>query len=272
MPVLSVSRPLRSLCLIVVLLAGSLVLSLPNAAPSVAQSSGGTTALDEALARVDSVRTDGRFQEALSQLSRLRDERGDEVGILWRMSLIQVDLAKTLDGKDARKPHYQKALTLANAALAADTTNAHAHLAKAVAEGRIALDAGTQERVRRSRAVKKHADRAIELDSTLDGAYHTRARWNRGVADLGFFSRAIVKTVYGGLPEASFEQAVRDFKRAIELHNERFHHLELAKTYLKMDREEDARRELKTVLGLPAKDPFDDRYKKEAQKLLAELK
>jgi hypothetical protein len=33
-----------------------------------------------------------------------------------------------------------------------------------------------------------------------------------------------------------FEQAVRDFKRALELEDVRFHHLELGKTYLKIDR------------------------------------
>jgi hypothetical protein len=185
--------------------------------------------------------------------------------------MTEVDIARTLDGKDARTPHYERGLTLADAALAADAANAHAHLAKAVAEGRLALDAGTRERVQRSRAVKEHADRAIELDSTLDGAYHTRARWNREVSDLNFFERTIVKTVYGGLPKSSFEQSVRDFKRAIELHDERFHHLELAKTYLKMDREGDARRELETVLEMPAEEPFDSQYAEEARTLLEDL-
>jgi tetratricopeptide (TPR) repeat protein len=241
------------------------------AVPGQAQSTSDLAPRDSALVRVDELRQAGRFQEALSQLDSLRNEYGTDVAVLWRQSLTQVDVAKTLDKKDERSPHYQQALELANAALAADTTNAHAHLAKAVAEGRIALDAGTRERVQRSRAVKQHADRAIELDDTLPGAFHTRARWNREVSDLNFFERAIVKTVYGGLPEASFEASVEDFQRAIELENVRFHHLELAKTYLKMDRPADATAELQTVLELPAKEPFDEQYKTEAQELLEEL-
>jgi len=247
-----------------VLLLGSAV--FPSV--SAAQSSTEGAPLDDALVRVDSLRGDGAFQEAFSRLSTLRDERGEAVGILWRMSLTQVDVAKTAKGRETVKEHYRQALTLADAALAADTMNAHAHLAKAVAEGRIALDAGTKERVQRSRAVKAHADRAIELDSTLDGAYHTRARWHREVADLGFLERAFVKAVYGGLPKASFEQAVQDFKRAIELHQERFHHLELAKTYLKMGQDEDARAELITVIDLPPTEPFDEKYKDQAREML----
>jgi tetratricopeptide (TPR) repeat protein len=141
----------------------------------------------------------------------------------------------------------------------------------AVAEGRAALDAGTRERIERSRAIKRHADRAIALDSTLDGAYHTRGRWHREVEDIGFFQRAIVKTVYGGLPESSIEQAVQDFQRAIELNDEVFHHLELAKTYLQMDRPDAARRELQTALDMPGTDPFAPRYKEEARDLLDDL-
>ena len=236
-----------------------------------AQSGDGPAVPDSALAEVDSLRMAGNFRDALSRLNTLRSEYGDRADVLRRLSLTRVDVAKTVEGESAKSEHYEEALKLAEAALAADGSNAHAHLAKAVAEGRIALGAGTQERVERSRLVKKHADRAIELDSTLDGAYHTRARWNREVSDLNFIERTIVKTVYGGLPEASFEQAVTDFNRAIELSNERFHHLELAKTYLKMDRPEDARAELQTVIDLPPKDPFAERYKQEAQALLEDL-
>lgn len=259
-------RSFQLVGVVVLLLIGSPVLAVSSAA----QSSDGE-ALASALDRVDSMRSAGNFQDALSRLEELRTEYGDNAEVLWRMSFTEVDIAKTLDEKEARGKRYQEALTFADAALVADSSNAHAHLAKAIAEGRIALDAGTKERVQRSRAVKRHADRAIELDPSLDGAYHTRARWHRGVADLGFFSRAIVKTVYGGLPEASFEQSVKDFQQAIELHDERLHRLELAKTYLKMDREEDARKELKKVLEMPAEDPFDPEYKEEAQTLLEDL-
>lgn len=250
--------------LLVLLVTGGLALPRVGAA----QSSDEAAAPDETLARLDSLREAGAFEDAYSQLRTLRDQHGDDVEILWRMSLTQVDLANTTSGRKAVKERYREALSLADAALVADTMNAHAHLAKAVAEGRVALNAGTKERVQRSRAVKAHADRAIELDSTLDGAYHTRARWHREVADLGFLERTFVKAAYGGLPEASFEQAVRDFKRAIELHQERFHHLELAKTYFKMGQDEEARAELMTVVDLPATEPFDEKYGDQARQML----
>ena len=214
-----------------------IVTSLALPASGVAQTPSQAPVPDSAFAHVDSLRATGDFRAALSRLSALRERHGEDVGILWRQSLAHVDLAKTTDQDVEVEEAYREALAFADEALMIDSMSARAHEAKAIAEGRIALDAGTRERVKRSRAVKRHADRAIELDSTLDGAYHTRARWHREVADLGFLEKAVVKTIYGGLPEASFEQSVQDFQRAIELHDERLHRLELAKTYMKLDRE-----------------------------------
>lgn len=228
--------------------------------------------LQEALARVDELRQAGEFQKAQKQLQSVRETYPNRVGVLWRMAYTWSDLGRVTDNADQRATYYERALDAAEAALASDSTSARAHLAMAIAEGRVALDAGTQERIRRSRAVKRHADRAIALDSTLAGAYHVRARWHREVDDLGFFKRVIVKTVYGGLPDASFEQAVQDFKQALKLENNVHHHLELGKTYLKMDRPDAAREELKAALERPSSDPHDPMYKKEARELLSELR
>jgi tetratricopeptide (TPR) repeat protein len=244
-------------------------LGLPSM--SAAQSGASNAPTADALSQIDSLRQAGAFEEALRQLDSLHAQHGAHAALLWRRSLTRVDVAKTVDEKDERTPLYEQALTDAEAALAADSASSDAHLAVAVAEGRLALDAGTRERVQRSRAVKEHADRAIELDSMLAGAYHVRGRWHREVDDLGFFERAIVKTVYGGLPDASFEQAVRDFQRALALEERAFHYLELGKTYEAMDRAEEARDAYQAALEVPNHDPFAPRYKEEARERLEDL-
>ena len=237
-----------------------------------AQSAGSEEeSLQNELTAIDSLRQAGDFRGALRRLQPLRTDHPEQVEVLWRLVYTWVDLGQMADKKNQRTQFYANAIDVAEAGLAADSTSARAHLALAVAEGRAALDAGTRERIQRSRAVKRHADRAIAIDSTLDGAYHTRGRWHREVEDIGFFQRAIVKTVYGGLPESSIEQAVQDFQTAIDLHDEVLHRLELAKTYLQMDRPEEARRELQTALDMSDPDPFAPRYKDEARDLLDDL-
>lgn len=262
---------MRSYWCPVSLVVGLLVgLSSLVAPPALAQSDAPSD-LRAALATVDSLRQAGDFQAALDRLQSLRETHPQTVPVLWRIVYTWADLGRASDKKSQRTQYYKNALEVAKAGLAADSSSARAHLAMAVAQGRAALNAGTQERIRRSRAVKRHAGRAIALDSTLASAYHVRGRWHREVEDLGFFKRAIVRTVYGGLPESSLEQAVRDFKRAIELNDKVFHHLELAKTYLQMDRPEAARRELQTALEMPGTDPFAPEHKKEARRLLKKL-
>ena len=230
-----------------------------------------TSSPDAALAEVDSLREAGAFRDAFGQLNSLRNEHPNHAGVLSRLAFTRVDIGEQADSDRQRENLYSQALDDAQAALEADSSDANAHLAMAIAQGRVALTAGTKEKIRRSRAVKQHADRAIEIDPGLAAAYHVRARWNREVADLGFFSRAIVKTVYGGLPEASFEQAVKDFKTAIQKEDKIVHHLELARTYVKMDRASDARSELETVLAMDASDPDDPMHKRDARELLDDL-
>lgn len=256
---------------------GGVLLSLHTASPGYAQSEtapsaspeAGAASVDEALARVDSLRQEGAYHAAITALDSLRDVRGDRVDFLWRLTFARTRLGTITEDKDQRNDLYMRALENADAALKLDSTSALAHLSKAVAEGRVALDAGTRERVQRSRAVKEHVDRAIALDSTLAIAYHVRGRWHRKVDDLGFFQKTIVRTVYGGLPDASFEQSIQDFKRAIELEDMMYHHLELAKTYFKLDRDEAGREELHHVLLMPNEDPLDPRHKAEARAMLA---
>jgi FimV-like protein len=222
------------------------------------------------LIEADSLRSAGKYREALAQLSTLEGRHPQNADVLYRLSLTRVDIGENADERMQRQM-YDAALTAAQAAVEADSTNAYAHLSAAIAEGRVALMAGTREKIERSRQVKHHADRAIELDPDLSSAYHVRARWNREVADLGFFTRAIVRTVYGGLPDASFEQSVRDFQTAIEKEDTIVHHIELARTYLKMDREDDARKALETVLAMEVDDPDDPKHKRKAQELLDEI-
>ena len=227
--------------------------------------------LKASLITVDSLRDAGAYDNALSAIASLQDEHADNADVLYRLALTRVDVGENEDSERRQASMYNQALNAAQSAVEADSTNAYAHLALAIAEGRVALTAGTKEKIQRSRSVKAHADRAIELNPDLSSAYHVRARWNREVADLGFFSRAVVRTVYGGLPEASFEQSVKDFKTAIEKEDTIVHHIELARTYLKMDREEDARKQLGLLLTMENVNPDDPRHKQEAKEMLNDL-
>ena len=83
-----------------------------------------------------------------------------------------------------------------------------------------------------SRLLKLEAEKTVALDPKQDIGYYLLGRWNYGVANVGLLSRTFVKVVYGGLPQASNEEAIADFKKAIELAPDRIiHHAGLATVY-----------------------------------------
>lgn len=223
------------------------------------------------LAVVDSLRAEGEFRQVLSRLQRLQNAHPERADVLYRLAFAWSDLGKEAENERRKVNFFEQSAAVAEAAVAADPESAWAHLAVAVAEGRLTQHVSPRERVERSRAVKEHAERALELDSTLAGAYHVRGRWHQEAAELNFFQRTAVKVVYGGLPEASLEQAVSDFQRALELETRTFHHLELGKTYLKMGRSDAAQDQLQAALEVPPKDPFASEYKAEARRLLQQF-
>jgi tetratricopeptide (TPR) repeat protein len=223
------------------------------------------------LARVDTLRTQGQFRPALAHLDRLRRRHPRTVEVLWRRALLISDLGRRSEDEDSTVARHRRALDVAATARRVDSTSAWAHLVTALASGRLTLHVGPSARVRHSRAVKQHTDRALALDSTLAGAYHLRGRWHREVADLGFFVRALTRTLYGGLPDASYSQAVRAFERAIALESKPYNHLELGKTYLAMDRDSLAQVQLRRALETSGS-PFDAEHWREARSLLEEMK
>lgn len=222
-------------------------------------------------ARVDSLHRAGQYEAAMEALEARRSSSSEDPDVLWRIARVRLDRAKESLSGEAQNEAYEQAMKEAQTAVELAPNSGNAHLALAMAAGRVGLNAGTRRKVELSRSVKEHVDRAIALDPQNDLAYHVRGRWHYEVSDLGWVARTIVKTVYGGLPDASFEKAARDLQKAIQVHERVAHHLELGKAYLKLDQEKKARTHFQKAVDLPAKDPSDPRYKEEARQLLKEV-
>jgi tetratricopeptide (TPR) repeat protein len=96
--------------------------------------------------------------------------------------------------------------------------------------------------------------------------------WNFELAQMGTFTRTFVKVVYGGIPPASNEEAVKLFRKAVELAPDRVsHHAELGRAYAALGRKDEARIELRKALALPVREKDDPESKKRATQTLADL-
>lgn len=190
----------------------------------------------------------------------------------WKLSRAFVDIGETMEG-DERAEYFKDAEKYARQAVKIDSTGSKGHLQLAVALGRVALDAGAKERVRMSKEIKRQVDLAIKYDPKDDIAYHVLGRWNRKLANLSWIETTFANMFLGGIPdEATDENAVKCFKKAIELNpNHINHHLELGITYEMMGMEEEARKEYQICLDLPDSDSADEAHKAEAKRRLEDL-
>jgi len=191
----------------------------------------------------------------------------------WKASRAYLDVGEVIEDDDERADYYQKGTLCAKRAVRIDSLGSKGHLFLSIALGRIALDAGAKERIRLSKQIKEEVDLAIKLNPKDDIAYHVLGRWNRKLSNLSWIEKGFADIFLGGVPdEASDENAVEAFKKAIDLRpNHINHHLELGITYEMMGLDDEARQQYQKCLELPKSDSDDEKYKKEAEERLEDL-
>jgi len=194
-------------------------------------------------------------QEALDLFDQAAKADPDNVEILLRISQQASNLIAQAKTPAEAEGYARRSLDEAKQAVALEPDNSKAHLALAIAYGRLTDFEDNRTKVADSRFVKSEAERTLELDPNDDIAYHVLGRWNYAVATLNPFLKLVAKYVYGGMPDASLEEAVRNYKKAIELAPQRvIHHHELARAYVALGQMDDARKEWETELTLKAED------------------
>lgn len=171
-----------------------------------------------------------------------------------------------------KKRRAQTALAYARRAVALAPDNAENVLSLAICHGTLGVYSDTRDKIAYSRLVREDAERALALNPDYDWAHHVLGRWHYEVATLGATTRLIVKLIYGGLPDASVDAAIRHLERAVVLAPQVApHHLELGFAYLAADRRADARAAFSRGLDLPSVGKHDEAAKTRARSALARL-
>jgi tetratricopeptide (TPR) repeat protein len=162
---------------------------------------------------------------------------------------------------------FARAEVLARRALAADSLRPEGHFAVAAAVGLASLSMGKKERIRRAKVIRDEALRTLALDPSYDGAYHVLGRWNAEIMRLSGFSRFFAKNFLGAgiFSQASWEQAITNLQKAVELDPERiYHRLELARIYADRKRYQEALDQLGRISSLPDRELLDPLYREQA--------
>jgi regulator of microtubule dynamics protein 3 len=191
----------------------------------------------------------------------------------WRAAIALLDQGEQIpDSIESaeRDSLFARAEVLARRAEAADSLGSEGHFAVAATVGLASLTLGKKERIRRAKIIHDEALRTIELDPDHDGAYHILGRWNAEIMRLSGLSRFFAKSFLGAgiFREASWEAAIANLQRAVELDPARiYHRLELARIYADRKRYQEARDQLSQIEALPDRELLDPVYRERAAAL-----
>jgi len=217
----------------------------------------------------DAAEQQGNTRAALTNFRNAEVIEPQNVGVLLRISKQYGDLIPTTKPEENAKRIAERALEYANRALEADHNNAKAHLNLAISYGHLTDFVGNKTKLEYSKIIYDEALKSIELDATDDYAWHVLGRWHAGVANVNGMLKMLASLVYGGLPKASNEEAVKCFKKAIEIAPQRImHHGELAQVYKFMGKTDLEMQEWQNTLGIRAQNSDDEAYQKEARAAL----
>jgi tetratricopeptide (TPR) repeat protein len=213
---------------------------------------------------------DARLQNQKALDSYLAAEKAGPptAQILYSIAREYGELMADTSSTDEKRALGEKALDYAKRAVALDPKNAMAQLSLAVCYGRIAPLLDNKTKIAYSRLVKDHAEKSLELDPNNDLTYNVLGAWNYELAGLNPFLRAVAGMIYGTLPDASYDEAVKDYQKALELNPNRLaNHIGLGRTYAAMGKSAEARAELERGLSMPNRekdDPFEKEQGREA--------
>jgi tetratricopeptide (TPR) repeat protein len=230
-----------------------------------------TLTVTNLLAQGEQAERRGDVADALRAYSAAESLISTDCPALCRLTRLYCDLMHDAPTATQQKDLAGHALATALRAEKADPKSATAHLCVAVCFAKNFPYTSTETKVKWSREIKVECETAIALDPKQDVGYYLLGRWNYGVANMNFLVKGLVKVIYGGLPKASNEEAIRDFRQAISLAPNRIiNHFELARVYEVTGEYRLEREELVTCRALKALDRDDADAQRDAiEKLTA---
>jgi tetratricopeptide (TPR) repeat protein len=195
-----------------------------------------------------------------------------DADILRRISKEYAELMADTNSTTEKLDLGNKALDYSKQAVALAPKNALAQLGLAICYGRLAPLMDNKTKIAYSREVKEHADQALALDPGNDLTYNVLGSWNYELAGLNSFLRALAGMIYGKVPDATYQDAIKDFQKAIALNPNRLaNHIGLGRAEAASGNPTDARKEIQLGLSMPSEEKDDDFVKNQGRETLSKL-
>ena len=214
-----------------------------------AQEAGSASPTQSAAIRGDSLMREGRTAAAVEVWKAGLAAAPHDVALLWKASLGLSALAEETPGHEGDEARLREAIETARRAVRFGPEVSRAHTALAIALGRYGRHLGYAYRIQRAREVidlgrqaYQEIERARALDPSDYAPYVFLGAFHRELATVHPVAKAVARTFLGGFPDVSLEESAALLTRAIALDPESVTaHVQLARTWLAMERLDEAR-------------------------------
>jgi tetratricopeptide (TPR) repeat protein len=213
-----------------------------------------------------------RPAEALEYYLPAEKAQPPDAALLVKIARQYAYLTTELKSKEKATEAGRTAIAYSERAIALAPQESDSHLALAVCHGKLLPFLANREKIISSRIIKSAAEKAVALDPSNDYGWHLLGRWHQGLANVNVVVQGLIRLVYGELPPASNEDAVRCFRKAIALKSDRLiHHIELGRTLALMGKTTEAKACIEKGLAMPNREKDDPETKKRGRETLEKI-
>ena len=212
-------------------------------------------------------------QDALNKYKEILIVEPFNIKALVKATELSCSVGERTLNKTDKRITFESAMAYAQRAVKADSTSADAYCAMAMSCGKLAMvETENKKMAAFVRDIKHNADKALKLNPNHAMANYIVGKWNYEISMLNFAKRAAIKTLYGGLPDASIDSAILYFEKSRSLDPYfMLNTIYLAKAYRENNKPSKEIEILMRAVKLPIRRFDDTALKADAQKRLQEL-
>ncbi|WP_446012177.1 tetratricopeptide repeat protein [Candidatus Electrothrix sp.] len=209
---------------------------------------------------------------ALASYKRALEMQPGDFECLSKVVRAYNDIGEDLSSEESEQ-YYEQAVQYAERLQQMFPDRAKSYYQLAVSYGNLALLRGSKEKVKLSSSVEKNIRRALAMNPDYADAYAVLGIYYKEVASLNGFLKTFARLFFGDLPEGTYDDALKAFRKAIKLKTTRpvYTYFLIGRTYEEMDEPEKAKQAYLKAVGFPNTDHRDHAVKERARNRLRSL-
>lgn len=211
--------------------------------------------------------------EALDKYKQILVIDAKNIKALVKASELSAAIGARLPAKKDKQLYFQSSLAFAQRAIGVNANDADANYVMAVASGKLTdVEKENKKVIAYVNDIKTYADKALAINPKHAKANYTLGKWHLEMVNLSGFKKTAVKLFYGGLPNATIENAILYMEKC-RSYDAYFilNYLDLAKAYKQDNKPPKAIEVLQKLVKLPLRTADDANLKAEGLKMLDDL-